>query len=148
MQKVTVEIDRTRLAVAILLLALAIFGGMGYLAMRYSASKGDTIAFVREHAEMIGEAVRKDNYEEILALKDIRIFDHREDGFVEFLCGGIGFQEIYYGFYHSTYDTPLNIEYGWQMVAQGDGNYWEQKDGHHRYYMEKIEENLYYYEFQ
>ncbi len=34
------------------------------------------------------------------------------------------------------------------MVAQGDGFRWKQKDGHHRYYTEKIEENLYYYEFQ
>ena len=73
-----------------------------------------------------------------------------EDGYIEFYCGGVGIGSNtgYYGFYYSTNNEVNGL---WfidekELIFNGIGYLYKEKDGDNTYYTEKITDNFYYYE--
>ena len=71
------------------------------------------------------------------------------DGILQFYCGGSGLSvnSTYTGFYYSRGDTPYAMEFdGCDLAETSPGIFeWQNEDGSHYIYTEKISENWYYY---
>lgn len=113
-----------------------------------SSKKEDIISFVQDNYLLLNNDIQQNSYEN-LSTMNIRIYDHLDEGFIDFLCDGIGFSPngLYYGFYYSAMDIPLDIEYAGELSEDADGFSWRSEISNRWFYTEQIEPYFYYYEY-
>jgi hypothetical protein len=72
----------------------------------------------------------------------------QNENILEFYCGGSGLVtgSTSTGFYYSRDDTPFAMEFNCELTETSPGIFeWQNEDGSHRIYTEKIRDNWYYY---
>ena len=120
-------------------------------------SKEDIISLVNDNKDTILQDVSEGNFsdcEKIPKIKEIT----KHDNYVEFYCGGkgMGGETSYCGFYYFANDdlqAVLNVlaqliggaDTDIEFTADGNGYIWRAAEGDNSLYVEKIDNNLYYY---
>ena len=120
-------------------------------------SKEDVISLVNDNKDTILQDVSEgdfSNCEKIPKIKEIT----KHDNYVEFYCGGkgMGGETSYCGFYYFANDdlqAVLNVlaqliggaDTDIEFTAEGSGYIWRAAEGDNSLYVEKIDNNLYYY---
>lgn len=120
-------------------------------------SKEDIISLVNNNKDTILQDVSEgdfSNCEKIPKIKEIT----KHDNYVEFYCGGkgMGGETSYCGFYYFANDdlqTVLNelaqliggADTDVEFTAEGNGYIWRAAEGDNSLYVEKIDNNLYFY---
>ena len=120
-------------------------------------SKEDIISLVNNNKDTILQDVSEgdfSNCEKIPKIKEIT----KHDNYVEFYCGGkgMGGETSYCGFYYFANDdlqAVLNVlaqliggaDTDVEVTAEGNGYIWRAAEGDNSLYVEKIDNNLYYY---
>lgn len=120
------------------------------------AKKEDIISFVKEKEANILECIETGDFQ---ALEGNRpILEISADGdCVDFYCGGMGFESgsMYVGFFYSKDNDMKAVWYAPSLPERtlspfGDGYIWKEEwtdeGGGNTYYVEKICENIFYYE--
>ena len=120
-------------------------------------SKEDIISLVNNNKDTILQDVSEgdfSNCEKIPKIKEIT----KHDNFVEFYCGGkgMGGETSYCGFYYFANDdlqAVLNVlaqliggaDTDVEFTTEDNGYIWRAVEGDNSLYVEKIDNNLYYY---
>ncbi len=134
-----------------LFLCLVIFMGTFSACSNNLTNKGDIIKVFSKNKEIFTEAVQSNNFEQakkISGIQDVYV----GDDYIDFVCGGsgMGSSTYYYGFFYSAHDNLTAWNGGActkdELVENGNGFRWEEKDGDNTYYVEKIGEHFFYYE--
>lgn len=120
------------------------------------AAKEDILSFVLEKEESILNCIETGDYTALEGQKPI-VEISADDDCTDFYCGGSGFASgsMYVGFFYTKEDdmkaiwcapslpehtlTPCDNGYIWKEV-------WTDEGGDNTYYVEKIVENIFYYE--
>ena len=125
-----------------------------------SHSREEIIAYVNENIEKIKtyeyDKAPKNNKEEeryirqelgsYTIVKDVYL---NNDNILEFSCGGTGLStnSTYSGFYFSKDNTPYGMDFaGCELIEEEPGVFiWQNEDGSHKIYTERIMDNWFYY---
>lgn len=119
--------------------------------LRDNLEKENIFEVVQENKKVILQDIKNNNYKQTLKINGIKEINPKtEDGYIEFYCGGVGIGSNtgYYGFYYSTSNEVNGL---WfidekELIFNGIGYLYKEKDGDNTYYTEKITDNFYYYE--
>ncbi len=113
--------------------------------------KNDIIKVFTKNEAVFTEAIKSNNFDnakKISGIQDIYI----GDDYIDFICGGSGIAPSthYYGFFYSSNDDLTAFNGGIcpkeELIENGNGFSWKQKNGDNTYYVEKIGEHFFYYE--
>ena len=120
-------------------------------------SKEDVISLVNDNKDTILQDVSEGNLSDCEKISEIKEIT-KHDNYVEFYCGGkgMGGETSYCGFYYFANDdlqTVLNelaqligrADTDIEFTAEGSGYIWRAAEGDNSLYIEKIDNNLYYY---
>ena len=112
--------------------------------------KSDIISLYQKNEQVFLLAAENGDYSAIEGIKGIQkvlVWDT----YIDIQCGGSGFgpSTHYYGIFYSEDDNlcaidvagPLN-----ELIENGDGYLYKQKDGDNQYYVEPLGNHFYYYE--
>lgn len=119
--------------------------------LKDNLEKGEIFKLVKKNEDIILKDIKNDSYNQTFKINGIKEIKPKiEDGYIDFYCGGVGIGSNtgYYGFYYSTNNEVNGL---WfidekELVFNGIGYLYKEKDGDNTYYTEKITDNFYYYE--
>jgi len=141
--------DKKRLIPAFCLFAILVFM-ITFLNRLSAGTKGTILSYVRENKDFLDNYVHNENTDIIVVLESHPTKGKYKGGYVDFLCGafGIGPDGVYFGFYYSPNDIPMNIAYNQPLEKTKTGYIWDQESGNCFFYTERIVMNYYYYEYE
>lgn len=135
--------------VSFLLLIYGCFSFINFDIYNVNNSKNNVINIINENKNFILDSIKNDDIKSLNKVKGVKkIYVNRENGYIDFYCSGYGLvpSGIYVGFYYSYDGSPKHINSNIDLVFDGKGYYYKQRDGDNTYYTEKIVDNIYYYE--
>lgn len=114
--------------------------------------KEDIINLFSKNETLFIEAVQTKNFERVENIRGIQSVTVSEyPDYIDFSCGGYGMgsQTGYYGFFYSPDDNVTAVDVAGprdELVEDGNGYRWEEKNGDNIYYVEQIGDHFFYYE--
>ena len=116
-------------------------------------NREDIIGLFDKNETIITESVQNNDLEPVKKIHGIQnVYVSEQPNYIDFECGGsgLGSSTHYYGFFYSP-DDDLTAWNGGacpkgELLEDGKGFKWEQKDGDNKYYVEKIGDHFFYYE--
>lgn len=114
-----------------------------------TASKEDTISFVKEHQNELLSRIEQGECSTLEGYGIIKSV-YETDDFVEFYCGGSGFgsQTNYSGFFYAKngYMNAVRSDISLDTMVEKDGGYyWHDEVGDNTYFVVHICDRFYYY---
>ncbi len=117
-----------------------------------SEHKEKVSKYVLAGMEQIEKCISEGNYDNLPQGIEISGIENlSRDEALFFACGavGIGPDGLYFGFYYSPEDVPVNTSASFRYGLKKDGNGygWKQQDGNMYYYTEQIAPKFFWYEY-
>ena len=112
--------------------------------------KKKILSYVKENKDILDDYAQNKKDDIVVVLEGHPVKVSYIDEYVDFFCGGFGIgpDGMYYGFYISPNDIPMNIAFHQPLKKTKSGYRWEQESGNCYFYTEKIVMNYYYYEYE